>query len=356
VFLGPVAAGLVGGGVLGLVLPALLAVSAHLPALLLAVAGAGLGLWLALGQERGRLDRALAAQRHLLEALLEAVPLPIFYKDREGRYLGCNTAFERFMHRRRDQLIGRTVVELGLETFTERYAQRERDLLERAGTDRYEWVVETPDGPREVEFHKATFTGKGGELAGLVGVAMDLTDQRRAQGALDRTRATHELLFGPGSALELLTLNRGGEVLSISPSLAAALGRDSEALPGQPAASLFTVPEDLVPLLALEPGAAPHHLSVFFAGASGPRRTAVTVVPDGVRLHLVVSDLSGDAFFITICMGCHRIREGDARTGLWGGPADYFYAHEREIKDPARPFAFTHGLCPDCVEAYGAAA
>ncbi len=342
--------GLAGGALLGLALSSSSPLVA--PALLGAL-GAAFALRLVAVRERRRLLRELGAQRHLLEALLEAVPIPLFYKDRQARYLGCNTAFERFLGRKREQLIGRGVTEVGLEAYADRYAARDRELLEHPGSQVYEWLVEGAAGARQVEFHKATFTDARGEVAGLVGAVLDLTAQRRAEGALDRTRARHDLLFGPGSALDLLTLSRRGEVLAVSPSLAAALGKDATELPGHPAGPLFAVPEELAGLLAVEPGEAPHHRSVFFAARAGPRRTAVSVVPDGERLHLVVSDLTGGAFFIPICMGCHKVREGDARTGLWGAPADYFYAHEREIKDPARPFAFTHGLCPDCLELYG---
>ena len=38
---------------------------------------------------RFRLERAL----NFTEALLTAVPTPVFYKDVEGKYLGCNRAF-----------------------------------------------------------------------------------------------------------------------------------------------------------------------------------------------------------------------------------------------------------------------
>jgi PAS domain-containing protein len=34
---------------------------------------------------------------HFLQVLIDAIPVPIFYKDMQGRYLGCNREFERYI-------------------------------------------------------------------------------------------------------------------------------------------------------------------------------------------------------------------------------------------------------------------
>ncbi len=47
-----------------------------------------------------------------MQAVINAVPAPIFFKDREGRYLGCNHAFEDYVGMTREQLVGHTVFEL----------------------------------------------------------------------------------------------------------------------------------------------------------------------------------------------------------------------------------------------------
>ena len=45
------------------------------------------------------------------QALLEALPYPVFYKELNGIYNGCNTAFESIVERSKNQIIGRTVVD-----------------------------------------------------------------------------------------------------------------------------------------------------------------------------------------------------------------------------------------------------
>ena len=54
-------------------------------------------------------ERAAREQLNFVSQLVEAIPSPLFHKDEHGRYLGCNKAFEVFVGRPRDEIIGRTV-------------------------------------------------------------------------------------------------------------------------------------------------------------------------------------------------------------------------------------------------------
>ncbi|MBU2090521.1 MAG: PAS domain-containing protein, partial [Alphaproteobacteria bacterium] len=47
------------------------------------------------------------------DGLLNAIPTPVFYKDREGRFVDCNTAYEIHLGLTREEIIGLTAVELG---------------------------------------------------------------------------------------------------------------------------------------------------------------------------------------------------------------------------------------------------
>ena len=39
---------------------------------------------------RKQAEEALAQQSQFLQLLIDTIPTPVFYKDAEGRYLGCN--------------------------------------------------------------------------------------------------------------------------------------------------------------------------------------------------------------------------------------------------------------------------
>jgi len=46
--------------------------------------------------EQKRLEGELAEQVHFLQTLIDTIPSPVFYKDQEGKYLGCNKAYEEY--------------------------------------------------------------------------------------------------------------------------------------------------------------------------------------------------------------------------------------------------------------------
>jgi len=132
--------------------------------------------------ERERLYQEMREHLHFVEQLLEAMPGPLFYKDAEGRYLGANGAFERFIGRSRAQLVGRTVYDISPPELAAVYDQADRDLLASGGTQIYESRVTRADGSiADVMFHKAVFRSTGGEQGGIVGFALDISQRKLAE-------------------------------------------------------------------------------------------------------------------------------------------------------------------------------
>jgi PAS domain S-box-containing protein len=133
---------------------------------------------------------ALQAQATFVASLMEAIPIPVFYKDRDLRYLGCNGAFEEFYGTTRDELLGKGVQDVAPRELAEEYHARDVELLGTPGSQVYEFQVKTARGDvRDVVFHKATFTDAGGLVSGLVGAILDITERKR----MTRSLAESEL-------------------------------------------------------------------------------------------------------------------------------------------------------------------
>jgi PAS domain S-box-containing protein len=137
--------------------------------------------------------RELRTQLSFTQQLIEAMPNPVFYKDREGRYLGCNRAFEEYMGAPREGLIGHTLRDLAPQEFVERSAMADRSLIAKAGMQVYESNVKHAGDGRihDVIVNKASFVDAGGDIAGLVGVLVDITERKKLEG---ETLASHERL------------------------------------------------------------------------------------------------------------------------------------------------------------------
>jgi len=146
--------------------------------------------------EKKDTEDRLRAQERFLSTALDSVPLPIFYKDRQGGYSGVNSAFEAFLGKSRQELIGRTVFDIHPHDLAETYHAEDSLLLDSVGTRVYESSAITGSGERrEIVFHKATLTDESGGITGLIGAIVDVTDRKRADAEIHRM-AYYDALTG----------------------------------------------------------------------------------------------------------------------------------------------------------------
>jgi PAS domain S-box-containing protein len=118
------------------------------------------------------------------QELIEALPIPVFFKARDGRHLGANRAWEAYFGVNREAFIGKTVRELFASSpeVVARHQAADEDLWRNPGTKTYELAVPVHDGSvRHTLNYKATFAGADGEVAGLIGAIIDITERKRVE-------------------------------------------------------------------------------------------------------------------------------------------------------------------------------
>jgi diguanylate cyclase (GGDEF)-like protein/PAS domain S-box-containing protein len=173
--------------------------------------------------DRYRAEQAVEEQLYFISQLLDAIPNPVFYKDEEGRYLGCNRSFERYLGSTREQLLGKSVYDLSPKDLADRYFAADKFLLDNPGVQSYEAVVQTADqGRRDVVFYKATFNRSDGKVGGLVGVILDITERKRGEEAVWReanfdalTHLPNRRLFLDRLQQEMKKAHRSGKAMAL---------------------------------------------------------------------------------------------------------------------------------------------
>ena len=111
------------------------------------------------------------------KTLVDTIPNPIFYKDLDRRFTGCNTAFENFFGTTEKKLIGKTVYDIAPKELANIYNKHDDLLLNNPGKDTYESLLLDSQGvTHNVVFNKATFTNEKGQVDGIVGIILDITD------------------------------------------------------------------------------------------------------------------------------------------------------------------------------------
>ena len=133
-------------------------------------------------QEFSKQTLSIENDRRLGQELLNLLPLPVFYEDKWGKYLGCNQAFCDFMGKAKEEIVSKTVFEINQSPAARSYF--ERDLLMIASKRPFEMlerVMLRGDGElRNVIIYKSLLTNLG-EVDGIVGALLDITDLKEAK-------------------------------------------------------------------------------------------------------------------------------------------------------------------------------
>ena len=150
---------------------------------------------------------ALQQQVTFMETLLEAIPAPVFYKDVDHVYRGCNKAFAEIMGHPKEKIINHSVYDVAPKELADVYREKDEELLRNPGIQVYETSVESSDGmKKDVIFHKAAFTDSAGSVSGLIGFILDITDRKSAEEARKESERRLSILLDnlPGIAYRCL--------------------------------------------------------------------------------------------------------------------------------------------------------
>ena len=125
----------------------------------------------------------------LHQKIIDALPIPIFYRDVKGIYKACNVAQEKLLGMSKSQIIGKTVFDVQPFEIAEIYAQRDQELFDSPGDQIYEAKFRDANGIlHDVVFNKAVIRNDQGEIAGIVGSIFDITERKKAERKLEKAR------------------------------------------------------------------------------------------------------------------------------------------------------------------------
>ena len=149
-------------------------------------------------------EQSLSDQLQFLQILVDAIPAPIFYKNAEGIYSGCNRAFEAFLGKPRNEIVGRSVYGVSPGPQAKVYHEKDIELMHQRGHQVYESQVVYADGTlHDVIFNKAAYELEDGRLGGLIGVILDITERKALERELLQAKEKAE--FFSRSKTQFLT-------------------------------------------------------------------------------------------------------------------------------------------------------
>ncbi len=133
-------------------------------------------------KERKLTEARLKEQFLFLQQLLDSIPIPVYYKDAGGLYLGCNAAFEVFTGLQKKDILGKTIHHVAPRERADKHHASDLELLSHPGVKSYEVGGTFKDGRyHDVIFHKATFVDAKDRVAGTVGTLVDITERKQVE-------------------------------------------------------------------------------------------------------------------------------------------------------------------------------
>jgi two-component system cell cycle sensor histidine kinase/response regulator CckA len=150
--------------------------------------------------ERKRAEEALRPTENNYKTLLETLPQKIFHKDRDSVYVSCNENYARDLKIKPEEIKGKTDYEFFPKELADKYVGDDKriiasgkteDLEERYvqdGQDVYVYTVKTP------------IRDDRGHITGILGIFWDITERKRSEEELRKTRDYLENLINHANA------------------------------------------------------------------------------------------------------------------------------------------------------------
>jgi PAS domain S-box-containing protein len=117
-------------------------------------------------------------------ALLNAIPIPIFVKDKKTIFTACNKAYEQAFGINSKDLAGKTVLDLDFipEPERQKFQQADIDLIREGGYRQEERILPYTDGMNHhVMYWRTTFDIAEGKPGGMIGGLVDVTELKNLQ-------------------------------------------------------------------------------------------------------------------------------------------------------------------------------
>jgi two-component system, sensor histidine kinase and response regulator len=132
-------------------------------------------------------------QEATLETLINSIPDRIFFKDLEGRYLGCNAAFAASVGRAPQEIRGLTAYDLFPKETADEMIAWQTTVRSQLQEESHEVWVTYPRGQQVLfETRILPLWDEAGHACGVLGISRDVTERRRAEEEVRRAKEMAE--------------------------------------------------------------------------------------------------------------------------------------------------------------------
>ncbi len=128
-------------------------------------------------QRRKIVEKDLSNRIKFDKVLLDTLPNPIYYKNTDGKFLGCNLSFAKLFGYKKEEVIGKTAYDFYPLEVAKRNVQIDEELLQTLGTNTSEMTLHFDDKMRYFILNKAVYENIDETVGGIVCIMDDITQR-----------------------------------------------------------------------------------------------------------------------------------------------------------------------------------
>lgn len=239
---------------------------------------------------QGRLQET----QRMLRSVLEHIPLGIYWKDKDSRYMGANQRFLAMMGLEQDQVEGLTDADIFPEDEAENFTETDQITM-RTGEIYEDSVRIKPDNhlpSRWLRRKKLAVWEEDGQMAFILGIVEDITDQRNAEKKRDESLSMLRAAMQnyPGILFSLDEDHRIAVMGGKSP-FGQQDGQDNDSLMGRPVEEVYAKYPEMVSRILATYGQGAQNFSISEENKVYNFFTAQILGPEGIITGVVVTGL-----------------------------------------------------------------
>ncbi|MFO7867358.1 MAG: PAS domain S-box protein [Candidatus Aminicenantes bacterium] len=187
----------------------------------------------------------LRENEKLLRILIEAIPDSVYFKDKEGRNILVNKAFENLVGKNRKDILGKKDSEFLPSQLAAQCVRSDREAATKKKMFRVQEKITNQKGePIYFETSKSPIMDEKGEIQGMVGISRDVTENKKARDALKESEKEIRRLLD-GIPVGIYRTTPKGESINGNLSLMRLLGfPDQKTMMETNAVETYVNPED----------------------------------------------------------------------------------------------------------------
>jgi len=129
-------------------------------------------------QRRKVVEKALQNRIKFDKVLVDTLPNPIYYKNKEGKFLGCNKAFSELVNMPKKEVVGKTAKDFFPLEIALKNAKIDEEIMHTLGTNTSEMTIHTSNNHmKHIIINKAVYLNNDGSIGGIVCVMDDITER-----------------------------------------------------------------------------------------------------------------------------------------------------------------------------------